>query len=79
MNVSKNTYPKLSKPQFDMAKIYIINKDFDMAKSILLDMKKNNLNDNFNTIDKLLVKCQLKCGSKLASLRPKSTSRISPS
>ena len=49
----KNIYPKMAKPRLDMAKFYIKADKKEAAKKILINLKTENLDDAFNTREKL--------------------------
>ena len=49
----KNIYPKMAKPRLDMAKFYIKAGKKSEATKILIDLKNHNLDDSFNTREKL--------------------------
>ena len=54
MLIIKKIYSKMAKPRLDMAKFYIRAGEKIQAKEILIDLKNHNLNDSFNTREKLL-------------------------
>jgi len=54
MQTIQDIYPKMSKPRLDMSKFFIRSGLYEKAKSILLDMKANKLDDKDRTSEKLL-------------------------
>lgn len=54
MQTIQDIYPKMSKPRLDMSKFFIRSGLYEKARSILLDMKANKLDDKDKTSEKLL-------------------------
>jgi len=54
MQTIQDIYPKMSKPRLDMSKFFIRSGLYEKARSILLDMKANKLDDKDRTSEKLL-------------------------
>ena len=54
MQIIQHVYPKKAKSRLDMAKFYLREGKSERAEKILLEIKKNNLDDGEGTRDKLL-------------------------
>ena len=55
MSIFQHVYPKMAKSRLDMAKFYLREEKNEEAEKILLELKKNNLDDGKGTLEKLLL------------------------